>query len=101
MNIRDEKGNVTDYAINHGVYTDTMFVISAEGNLYRRKPGSANEYAQVGSLTNPTDERRAALLEAVRTANPDRMQQQITGGTRNAKYANYKQARAILDELNK
>ena len=101
MNIRGEKGNVTDYAISHGVYTDTMFVISAEGNLYRRKPGSANEYAKVGALTNPTDERRAALLEALRNANPDREFQQITGDIRRAHYANYKQACTILNKFNK
>ena len=92
--IRDEKGNLTDWAIKNG-FGKTMFIVSAEGNVWRRKPASP-DYALVGALINPTDERKAAVLEALRNANPDRNYAQITGGVRKAHYANFKQAQEIV-----
>lgn len=92
--IRDEKGNLTDWAIKNG-FGENMFIVSAEGNVYRRKPAS-NDYAFCGALANPTDERKAAVLEALRNANPDRNYAQITGGARKAHYANFKQAQKIV-----
>ena len=91
----------SDSEIRNGLYSETMFVISAEGTLYRRKPGCASEYAKIGTLNNASAERREALLAALRNANSERIQPQITGGVHKATYANYKQARVILDEFNK
>ena len=91
----------SDSEIRNGLYSATMFVISEEGTLFRRKPGCASEYAKVGTLNNASAERREALWAAVRNANPERIRPQITGVVRKATYANYKQARAILDEFNK
>ena len=90
----------SDNEIRDGLYSATMFVISAEGTLYRRKPSRVSEYAKVGTLNNASAERREALLAALRNANPERIQPQITGGVRKATYANYKQARTILDNFN-
>jgi hypothetical protein len=91
----------SDSEIRKGLYSATMFVISEEGSLFRRKPGCTSEYAKVGTLNNASAERREALLAAVRNANPERIQPQITGGVRKSTYANYKQARVILAEFNK
>ena len=96
--IRDEKGMVTDFAINRGIYSETMFVISSEGNVYRRKPACVNEYAKVGALENATAERREELLNALRNANPDRVM--LATGQKKT-YANYKQAKQILESFNK
>lgn len=92
--IRNEKNELTDWAVKNG-FGETMFIVSAEGNVYRRKPASS-DYALCGALENPTEERKAAVLEALRNANPDRVYQQITGGVAAKKYANYKQAQEIV-----
>ena len=96
--VRDEKGMVTDYAIRMGAYSKTMFVISSEGNVYRRKPDCIDEYAKVGALENATTERREELLNALRNANPERVM--LATGKKKT-YANYKQAKQILDNFNK
>lgn len=72
-----------------------MFVVIEDGKVFRRKPGCF-DYAFCGAITNPTEERKAAVLEALRNANPDRDFVQITGTVRKAHYANYKQAKEIV-----
>lgn len=95
--IRNEKKDLTDWAVKNG-FAKNMFVVTAEGNVYRRKPAS-NDYAFCGALANPTEERKAAVLEALRNANPERIAQQITGGVRKAQYANFKQAQEIVERF--
>ena len=72
-----------------------MFVILDNGHVFRRKP-ECFDYAFCGELANPTEERKAALLEALRNANPGREFYQMSGYFRKAYYANYKQAKEIV-----
>lgn len=72
-----------------------MFVVIGDGKVFRRKPASS-DYAYCGTIVNPTEERQAAVLDALRNANPTREYPQITGGVHKAHYANYKQAKEIV-----
>ena len=82
-----------DFVIGQGGYYKTMFVVSAEGNLWRRRndPVDAGDFACHGAVVNPTDERITELLHRLRKARPERGRQS---------YATVKQTREILAAFN-
>ena len=93
-----EKGKIKmkrpeDFVISQGGYYKSMFVVSAEGNLWRRRndPVDAGDFACHGAVVNPTDERIAELLRRLRNARPERGRQS---------YATVKQTRDILMAFN-
>lgn len=83
----------TDFVLRQGGYCETMFVVSAEGNLWRRRnaPADAGDFACHGEVVNPTDERIAELLRRLRNARPER-------GKRS--FATVKQTQEILADFN-
>lgn len=83
-----------DFVLRQGGYFKTMFVVSAEGNLWRRRndPVDAGDFACHGAVVNPTEERITELLRRLRNARPER-------GQRKA-FATVKQTREILKEFN-
>lgn len=83
----------TDFVLRQGGYCETMFVVSAEGNLWRRRnaPADAGDFACHGAVVNPTEERIAELLRRLRNARPER-------GKRS--FATVKQTQEILAAFN-
>ena len=81
-----------DFVLSQGGYYKSMFVVSAEGNLWRRRndPVDAGDFAPYGAVVNPTDERIAELLRRLRNARPER----------GRSYATVKQTREILAAFN-
>lgn len=82
-----------DTILRLGGYSKTMFVISAEGNLWRRRnaPADAGDFACHGKVVDPTDERISELLRRLRSARPEM-------GKRS--FATVKQTREILAAFN-
>lgn len=82
-----------DFVFSQGGYSETMFVVSADGNLWRRRndPVDAGDFACHGEVVNPTDERVAELLRRLRNARPER-------GKRS--FATIKQTKEILAAFN-
>ena len=85
------KMEITDFIISQGGYSETMFVISKEGKLWRRKNDSFDCYACYGEVVNATPERREKLLALLRKARPER-------GIRS--FATTKQTAEILKKFN-
>lgn len=82
-----------DTILRLGGYSKTMFVVSAEGNLWRRRnaPVDAGDFACHGAVVNPTDERIAELLRRLRNARPEMEKRS---------FATVKQTREILAAFN-
>lgn len=85
---------ITDFIVSQGGYTETMFVITTEGNLWRRKnaPSDPGVFACYGAVNNPTPERCKELLHRLRNARPGRPNHRT--------FATVKQTREILDKFN-
>lgn len=83
-----------DNEIMNGLHRrGTLFIVSDEGGVYRRRYDSAaNDYAIVGRLAVNTADRRAAVLEALRKAHPER-------GTRR-QFASRTESRRIVEQFN-
>lgn len=63
-----------DFVLGQGGYCETMFVVSAEGKLWRRRndPVDRGDFACYGEVVNPTEERITELLRRLRNARPER-----------------------------
>ena len=85
---------VTDFIVSQGGYIETMFVVTAEGNLWRRKndPSDPGAFGCYGAVNNPTPERCKELLQRLRNARPDRPNHRT--------FATVKQTREILEKFN-
>ena len=83
----------SEFILKQGGYCETMFVVSAEGNLWRRRnaPADAGDFACHGAVVNPTDDRIAELLRRLRNARPEM-------GKRS--FATVKQTQEILAAFN-
>lgn len=84
----------TDFELSQGCYSSTMFVISQEGKLWRRRndPCDPGDFACHGEVKNPTEERCKKLLDLLRNARPERPPKR--------RFANIKQTREILQQFN-
>ena len=87
----------TDFEIQQGANDGRMFQISAEGGVYRRRPGGPrNDYGCYGRLLPQlnTPEKRAELLERLRSARAGNALARCAG-------ANCKQTVAIVEAFNR
>ena len=85
----------TDFEIRQGANDGKMFQISAEGGVYRRRPGTRDDYGCYGRLLPElnTPEKRAELLELLRNARKGNSLARCSG-------ANRKQTAAIVADFN-
>ena len=86
----------TDFEIRQGANDGKMFQISAEGGVYRRRPGTRDDYGCYGRLLPElnTPEKRAELLGLLRNARRGDSNARCAG-------ANRKQTAAIVENFNR
>lgn len=87
----------TDFEIRQGANDGKMFQLSAEGGVYRRRPGStSDDYGYCGRLLPElnTPEKRAELLNLLRNARKGNPLARCSG-------ANRKQTAEIVAAFNK